>query len=227
MRRVAQVAVRATCRLLVRIRLHVRVEGLEHVPPDGPALIVARHFHYGWDGIVLLAAVQRFVHFMVALDWVRNRAERRLMERACRLLGWPAIIRHDSLPVPGVSPFRREESRRYLSRALRQSVALLHSGRVLVIFPEAYPNVDPVFTRKEDDDAFLPFRPGFLRLVEWAERDGRPPIPIVPAGLRYTRGARWEITLSFGPALFAGPPRRRDLLLRQVEEQVRLLSGGR
>ena len=38
-------------------------------------------------------------------------------------------------------------------------------GRLLVIFPEGYPNIDPTYTTKIEPDEFLPFKPGFLNIV--------------------------------------------------------------
>ena len=105
------------------------------------------------------------------------------------------------------------------------SVRLLRSGEALVVFPEAYPNIDPASTPKKDNDAFLPFRPGFSRLVEMAERDGCTQVAIVPVGLTYVQKERWHVTLRFGPALS-----RRDYadlaqMVQALEEQVHTLSS--
>ena len=52
-------AMRQGCRRLAARRLELTVQGLEHVPPAGPALIAARHFHHLYDGCALLAAIPR------------------------------------------------------------------------------------------------------------------------------------------------------------------------
>ena len=105
------------------------------------------------------------------------------------------------------------------------SARLLHSGEVLVVFPEAYPNIDPAFTPKNDHDAFLPFRPGFARLVEMAERDGHTQIAIVPVGLTYVQNGQWHVTLRFGPALSRRDYADSTQLVQALEEQVHVLSS--
>ncbi len=146
------------------------------------------------------------------------------MEGACRALSWPVIVRPDGPPRYGRSAYQSHEGPRYLRRASRSIVELLRAGEVVVIFPEAYPNVDPVFTLKDGESGFLPFRPGFVRLVEWAQRNTRARVAIVPAGFTYQRGARWRITLRFGPPLYLDEVGDQAALLRAVEDQVHALS---
>ena len=54
--RIADHAIRGACRLAAR-RIDLRVEGLEHLPATGPAIIAARHFHHFYDGCALVAVV--------------------------------------------------------------------------------------------------------------------------------------------------------------------------
>jgi putative membrane protein len=236
-KRISLLMVYAGSRALTSRQVQVTVEGLEYVPRSGPVLIVARHFHHLYDGCVLLAAIPRRLHILVALDWVQQRWLRRLMEWACAMVEWPTLLRIERLgenededPTTRIPPARhsaysRGEVRHYLRRAAMDSVGLLRKGKVLVVFPEAYPNIDPAFTPKKTNEAFLPFRPGFARLVEMAERDGRTQVAIVPAGLTYVQRERWHVTLRFGPALS-----RRDYadsmqVVQALEEQVRALSS--
>src|SRR5713226_243075 len=83
-------------------------------------------------------------------------------------------------------------------------------------------------TPKPDLDAFLPFRPGFVKMTELAEKGGHTPVAIVPAGLTYTReqGERWDITVRFGPALFRSDFASTEQLLNAVEERVHTLSSA-
>ena len=234
-RRVSLLTVYAGSQMLTRRQAQVMVEGLEYVPRSGPVLIVARHFHHLYDGCVLLGTVRRRLHILVALDWVQKRWLRRLMEWACTLVDWPAMLRIERLGeddkaincVPsaaGRSAYSRGEFRPYLRRATAESVRLLRTGEVLVVFPEAYPNIDPAPTPKMEKEAFLPFRPGFARLVELAERDGRTRVAIVPAGFTYVQRERWYITLRFGPALFSDDCLDSAHLVRAAEKRVHDLS---
>jgi putative membrane protein len=222
---VAWWAMHALCRAIMARYLDLRVQGLHHLPRAGPLLIACRHYHHFDDGCILLAVAPRPLHLLVALDWVCGRARRRLLEWALGLVRWPVVLRTERLErEPGQSAYRAEEAGRYLRRATCDAIGLLREGRILVVFPEAYPNVDSSFTLKANGDDFLPFRPGFIKLTHLAEQDGRTRVPIVPAGLFYRRSRRWHVTLRFGPPLFPEAWPDRCGLLRTVEEQVRLLS---
>ncbi|MBW3634055.1 MAG: 1-acyl-sn-glycerol-3-phosphate acyltransferase, partial [Chloroflexi bacterium] len=177
----AWVSIRAACRLVLR-RIELRVEGAQNVPVTGPVVIAARHFHHLYDGCALIAVVPRRLHILVTLDWVSDSLKRRMMARACHFAGWPVVPRFEgqrySRDRVTASPVAVEVSQ--LRAAARECVTLLRAGQPLLVFPEGYPNVDPSYTPKRDDDTFLPFRPGFLRFVAMAERDGLTRVPIVP-----------------------------------------------
>lgn len=221
---------RAGARALAARRLDLRVEGLEYLPRVGPLLVASHHYHHLYDGCALLAVVPRPIHLLVALDWVATPRDRRLMEWACDAARWPVVLRAETLQPPGSlrhGAYGSEEAGRYLRRAVRDSVALLRAGRAVVIFPAAYPVIDPhatPATPKAGGEAVLPFRPGIVRLVELAQRDGRTRVPIVPAGLSYHRGRRWQIMLRFAAPCYVDGRADRARVLRAVEEQVRLLS---
>ena len=46
----------------------------EPPPPAGPVVLASRHDHHLLDALVLLTAMPRQAHFLVALDWVRGPA---------------------------------------------------------------------------------------------------------------------------------------------------------
>jgi putative membrane protein len=112
-----------------------------------------------------------------------------------------------------------------LLAATRESVGLLRGGELLLVFPEGYPNVDPGFTPKADDDAFLPFEPGFLRFVALTEQDGVTRVPIVPVGFEYQRRHRWRVTVRFGHPVRRSPDVASHAQVAAIEELVRRLSG--
>jgi uncharacterized membrane protein/1-acyl-sn-glycerol-3-phosphate acyltransferase len=217
--------------VIARRRVKLEVEGLENVPRTGPVLIVACHFHHLYDGCVLMRAVPRRLHIFVALDWVRKRWLRSLMERACAMADWPIVLRAEQLnentsqhSETASSAYSLDEARSYLRHAMMDSVRLLRDGEALVVFPEAYPDIDPRNTPKVENHTSLPFRPGFARLVEMAERDEQTRIAIVPAGLSYIQNKRWSITLRFGPALSRSDYIDSTHLVQDVEKRVRELS---
>jgi putative membrane protein len=103
---------------------------------------------------------------------------------------------------------------------------LFRSGEVMIIFPEGYPNIDPHPTPKPDLEAFMPFRPGFVKLVELAEKDGITRVAIVPTGLSYIRGEgdSWHATVRFGQPLYRKDFDNVEQLVHVVEEDVHALS---
>jgi uncharacterized membrane protein/1-acyl-sn-glycerol-3-phosphate acyltransferase len=228
--RIAQRVLQRVSWLIARRKVKIVVEGLEYVPRSGPVLLVARHFHHLYDGCVLLNIVPRPLHILVALDWVQKRWLRGVMECACALAGWPTLLRVERLQAnngnaeKGQNVYALSETRGYLRRGIRDSVQLLRNGELLAVFPEAYPNIDPAFTPKDDNDAFLPFRSGFARIVEMAEKDEHTHVAIVPAGFTYVHDNAWHITLRFGPALFRNDYSDRAQLVQSVEHQVHALS---
>ncbi len=193
----------------------VRVEGLANVPESGPVMLVARHFHHLLDGAVIARSVPRPVHIIVGLDWTNGANERAWMERACRAVQYPIVLRSATLGVRG--GYARTEQPRYMRAALRDVSALLGAGRVVLVFPEGYPNVDPAFAQKSGDDAFLPFASGYARMIARAQREHGVRVAVVPVGFDYARGGRWAVTARFGEPRF--DPDEAD-----VEAAVRALS---
>ncbi len=195
----------------------LRVEGLANVPADGAVMLVARHFHHLLDGSVLVRSIARPVHIVVGLEWANDARERRWMERACRAAGYPIVLRPPTLGAR--EGFARTELLRYTRGALRDVVALLRAQRVVLVFPEGYPNVDPAFAQKTDDDAFLPFADGYRRMIAAAERDGRTRVAVVPVGFRYARGAKWDIVARIGPSRYGVEA------ASSLQDEVRALSA--
>ena len=107
---------------------------------------------------------------------------------------------------------------------MEDSVRILRDGEVLVVFPEAYPTIDPRNMPGVENHATLPFRPGFAKLVEMAEKDGHTKVAIVPAGFSYVQNGRWNVTLRFGPALSRSDYIDSKHLVQDVEMRVRELS---
>lgn len=218
-------------RLTLARQATLRVEGIEHVPVDGPVLIAARHYHHLLDGCALVSAVDRPLHIVVGLDWVEGPLARRMIETLCQAARWPVVLRPEHHDRPAASSSRIAESRDRERRAVlrtsaREMTSLLTEGRIVVVFPEGYPNIDPSFTPKSGDE-FLPFQPGFVRYARIAGRSGTGPVPIVPAGFAYERLAdsgRWRITLRFGSAIQAGDV-PDSAIVQAVERAVRKLSG--
>ena len=196
----------------------VELVGAENVPARGPVLLVARHFHHLLDGAVLVTRLRRPIHIVVGLDWTADAGQRSWMERVCRAAQYPVVLRPPTLDRSG--SYRREELVRYTRAALRETTRLLRAGRVLLVFPEGYPNVDPAGTRKPGADGWLPFEAGFLKMIDIAERDGTTNVALIPVGFEYAGTERWSIRARIGPALPRGERR-----IESIEAAVRRLSA--
>ena len=184
-------SIRAASKRIVGRDLNLHVEGREHLPDDGPVLLVARHFHHLYDGCIIMATVPRQVQVLVALDWVERPVALKGMEAACRAAGWPVVYRAPS----SVSNLIRLKTLRV---SLRCSNDILRNGHVLLVFPEGYPTIDPHPTPKMHRDEFLPFHPGFVGIARHALDDGIP-VQTVPVGFNYVEGEDgWRVTVRFG-----------------------------
>ncbi len=232
-------------RITLALYVDLRVEGAERLPREGATLIAARHYHFLFDALVLIRHTRPPTHFFVGLDWTHKAWERRGMELLCRMARWPTILRRDEFTLgrghfDGLSAYKLSEAQPMLRAATRLATNLLREGGTLVIFPEAYTTVDILPTPKDDGTEFLPFRPGFAKLPQLAERDGKTEAPIVPVGFVYELLAgsrrrwgiiarqRWRITLRFGePRTIAAhaTPAEVAALIAEVEREVRALSA--
>ena len=233
---ITEIATAKSMRLIARGfaagRLHTTSSGAGHIPASGPALIIARHYHHMFDGLALFAAIPRQFHIVVTLDWVQNAGMRLFMTQLTRLARWPVVLREDALihrSDRGASRFRRAFSvadvERYRRSAFKASVQLLVDNRVLVIFPEGYPNIDPAYTPKTDNHGFLPFKRGFVAIARAAERRLGTSLPIVPTGLQYSVGKPWKAHVRFSQAVKRENFASGNDLLRYCEETVKQLSS--
>jgi 1-acyl-sn-glycerol-3-phosphate acyltransferase len=224
-------SIRLIARAVAFGRLQTISSGVGHIPANGPALIVARHYHHLYDGLALFAALPRQFHIVVTLDWVQNAAMQSIMTQLTRLARWPVLLRADALLQKndrGASHFRHAFSpadvQRYQRRGFKNSVQLLVDHRLLVIFPEGYPNIDPAYTPKTDNHGFLPFKRGFVAIARAAERRLGASLPIIPTGLQYSAGKTWKIHVRFGEPINRESFASGKELIRYCEDKVRQLS---
>jgi 1-acyl-sn-glycerol-3-phosphate acyltransferase len=202
--------------VLVARALDLRVEGLEHIPAHGPAILVSRHYHHLYDAAAILASVPREVHVLIALDWLGIGIRLRVMRWLAAAARWPGVW--------------RSGPRWRLNRdGYRQSLQLLREGRLLLVFAEGYPTVDPEGAREADQDGFRAFDSGFLVLAKHAGV----PVPVVPVGLWYAPRPRggWTVWLRFGrpidrPQLAACESVVRKLSRPPGATRESLSSGG-
>jgi 1-acyl-sn-glycerol-3-phosphate acyltransferase len=236
LRSLTEIATAKSMRLIARGvaagRLETVCSGMEHIPMSGPALIVARHYHHLFDGLALFATLPRQFHILVTLDWVQNAGMRLLLKQLTRLARWPVVLRTDALRrldntrAPRFRhAFSVAEVKHYQHKAFRESVRLLEDNRLLVVFPEGYPNIDPTYTPKIDDNCFLPFKRGFVAIARATERRLGTSLPIIPTGLRYTVEKSWTAHVRFSQPLRRQSFASGTELIRYCENKVKQLSS--
>ncbi|MDQ4044213.1 MAG: 1-acyl-sn-glycerol-3-phosphate acyltransferase [Chloroflexota bacterium] len=225
---IGQQVLRRGGRIILDRQATIDISGTEYIPSSGPCVLVARHYHNLLDGCALYAATGPPLQLLVGLDWAGTGLLRHVMERLSHTVAWPVILRLDALDREAATPERRSEARRLLREATRESVDLLAAGKVVVMFPEGYPVVDPhAKAQRANPEGMLPFQPGVVRLVRIAERRLGREISLVPVGFAYERrdGGRWEIAMCIGTPLSREGLESDTALLRALERQVAELSG--
>lgn len=191
--------------LLVKTLYRLRLEGADHIPHDGPALIVANHVSFA-DAVILMGATPRPIRFVM---------DHRIF--ATPLLGF--IFRHSGA-IP-IAPAKEDPE--LLEQAFTRIDSALAKGELVGIFPEG------AITR---DGEMQPFRPGITRILH---NRPMPVIPMGLSGLwgsffsridgkamrkPFRRGLFSRVTLRVGAPV--APEKASPELLF---EQVRTLRG--
>ncbi|NMG75677.1 MFS transporter [Aromatoleum diolicum] len=139
--------------LLVHTVYRLRVEGIEHVPEEGPALLVANHVSFV-DALIITAASRRPIRFVMDHQIFR----------------WPLLsfVFRSSRAIPIASA---KEDAAMMERAFEEVARALEAGELVGLFPEG---------KITADGEIQPFRPGIRRIVE---RTPVPVVPLALRGL--------------------------------------------
>ncbi|MEJ2733377.1 MAG: lysophospholipid acyltransferase family protein [Anaerolineae bacterium] len=163
-------------RFLLRILSRVEIEGLEHVPDQGPYLLVSNHLHWLDPPVLGTSFPHRAVVF-AAEKWENH---------------W------------FLGPFLRSMGAIFVNRgeadrkALRQALAVLNGGGILGLAPEGTRSKTGTMQRGRSGAAYMAFRTGssLVPVVAWGQEEVFP-------SLRRLRRA--TVHVAFGPA-FRPPP---------------------
>ena len=139
--------------ILVHSVYRLEKSGLEHIPEDGPAVIVCNHVSFV-DALIIAAACRRPVRFV--------------MDH--RIYGMPLLnfVFRTSRTIPIASA---KEDPAMMERAFADVAQALEAGDIVAIFPEG---------RITDTGEVYPFRPGITRILGAAPV---PVIPMALRGL--------------------------------------------
>lgn len=139
--------------LLVHTVYRLRTEGLQHIPEEGPAVIVCNHVSFV-DALVIAAASRRPIRFV--------------MDH--RIFRWPVlsfVFRH-SRAIP-IAPAKEDPA--MMESAFAEVSQALAAGELIGLFPEG---------RITGDGELCPFRPGITRILQ---ANPVPVVPMALRGL--------------------------------------------
>lgn len=196
-------ATRFLCLVVSKAMFGLRIEGREHIPETGAAILAANHRSF-LDPVIIGVAVRRPLHFMAKEELFRFR-----------LFAW-FLRAYQAFPVG--------RGRADL-QAIKQAVSVLQEGELVLIFPEgtrgdgrrlgpAKPGIGLIAARSH-----APVVPAFHRGTERA----------LPRGAWIPRPHR--VTVRFGPPLrfeetqADGRPGHPDTFSRIIMERIAALNA--
>ena len=159
--------------LFMRAWFGLRVRGMEHVPPSGPALIVSNHQSI-LDPPLIGGAVRRQIYFLAKAELFQ-----------IPVFG-PLIRALHARPV------RREGAD---PRALRTAAQLLEEGKALLVFPEGTRSLDGSLREGKAGVGMLAVTSGAPVVPAYVSGTRE----ALPKGAAWPR--RSQVSVSFGPAL--------------------------
>jgi len=197
--------------LMVRTLYQLRVDGVEeHVPDEGPALIVCNHVSF-MDALILAACIPRPVRFVVYYKIFNFPVMRWIFKTA------------KAIPIAG-----QKENPELMQAAFDQIDRALAEGEMVCIFPEG---------RLTSDGEIGTFRPGIERILERAKAAGQE-VPVVPLALcgmwssmwskRDSRLGQMRLPRRFRARIGVMAGHAEDgasASARQMEQRVRVLRG--
>jgi glycerol-3-phosphate O-acyltransferase/dihydroxyacetone phosphate acyltransferase len=169
-------------RFLVR-RFYRRIDttGREHVPSDGPLLLVANHFNSLVDPMLILATIHRPIVFVAKSTLWKMPGLRSLFD----VLGVVPVVRRVDTDAAGTD--RNQESFDRLSGVLR-------AGGAVLIFPEGRSHSEPSLSK---------IRTGAARILLQSGVN----VTVLPVGLWFTRKEEFqsEVLVSVGAPVRPAP----------------------
>jgi len=144
-----------------RLVYRFRIRGAQHIPAQGPAVLVCNHVSFV-DAVLLMAASPRPVRFVM---------DHRIFN--VPVLG--ALFRlAKAIPVAA----RKDDAEAY-ENAFLQAARVLRDGDLLAIFPEG---------AITSDGTLQPFRNGVMKILATARADGLE-VPVIPMALTHLWGS--------------------------------------
>jgi len=168
--------------ILTHVVYRFKVRGRQHIPAEGPAVLICNHVSFV-DAILLLVASPRPIRFLMDHQIFRVPLLSGLFRRG------------KAIPI---APYREDPAAYDL--AFELAARMLREGELLMIFPEG--GLTP-------DGQLQPFKSGVSKIIRQAHQDGLD-VPVIPMALSNLWGSFFSrIELRDGrPAAMVRPFRR-------------------
>jgi 1-acyl-sn-glycerol-3-phosphate acyltransferase len=193
-------------RPILRSLYRARVDGVDHVPADGPAIISANHRSF-FDSPLIMAMAPRPVVFLGKAEYMDRTTTRHLF------------------PALGMVPIRRDVKKASMA-ALQTAAELLNDGRLVGIYPEGTRSRDGLLHRGHNGVAHLAVMTG-APIV---------PVGIVgtehvqPIGASFPKPFQRPVTIRFGEPIhpgnyrYGGSRKRRQQMLDDVMASIATMT---
>jgi 1-acyl-sn-glycerol-3-phosphate acyltransferase len=202
--RVPEFLLRFIAWMVARVMYRLRITGLDHVPADGPALVVCNHVSYV-DALVLSAAIHRPMRFV--------------MDAAIFKIPVANLVFRGMKAIPIASS---TEDLAVREAAYAQILAELAANELVCVFPEG---------RLTADGTVGEFRPGLMRVMK---EQPVPVVPLAISGLwgspfsRRRRGLARYLPRRLWPRIrvrIGAPVAPQDVTPESLREKVIALRG--
>lgn len=199
--------VRFAARPMMRALYQVRVQGIQHVPDDGAAIISANHRSF-FDSPLLMAMAPRRVIFLGKAEYMDNASTKYLF------------------PAVGMVPIKRDVKKASMA-ALLTAAELLEGGELVGIYPEGTRSRDGLLHRGHSGVAHLamitgaPIVPVGLVGTERVQPIGS----VVPKPFQGTITIRFGERIDPGDYRFGGNRQRRQQILDDVMASIAAMTG--
>ena len=176
---------------------HLQVQGLEHLPPSGPAIICPKHQR--WEDIPMIgAALPLPLHYIAKAELFRYPVIRELLS------AWGGV------------PVDRQRPRATLS-SFKKLLPLLQQQAYIVLFPEG------TYFRGR----MGPGKHRLIQLLlKLQGQNGLGPLPFLPVGLTYRgRTLGYDVAVNIGPPLSTPDPKQAQDFTISLMDRISRLCG--
>lgn len=184
------------CRQTIGRRFSLEVQGLEHLPAQGPVIICPKHQR--WEDIPLIGmALPPPLHYIAKAELFQRPILREVLE------AWGGV------------PVDRQNPRATLS-SFRRLAPLLHNRAYVVLFPEGTYVLQGVGPGKHRL---------IQMMLKLQGQNGLGLLPFVPVGVSYERRPRgWGVSVRLGAPLHAPGHKQAQELTAAMMGQIARLS---